>query len=188
MVFNFLKLYLEKRASLEPKEALNAIAHAFSIATGQFRATQAAYNTLYKNGKTADFNKDKIEALLRYENPKLSVINHSKEINLNVEGVDEVLMSYLNTAPDGVFVVRSLRPLLTEEELDGEPYEIDDPEFLKGEQYGHSTLWIKSKGENFYYDPAVGIIQIHDLRQLPMILQWEHYRWTLPNVRFYQVS
>jgi hypothetical protein len=72
-----------------------------------------------------------------------------------------------------------------ESDVDHDPF---DSSKSKGENYGHTTLLIKENNSTFYYDPTVGFMEFTNPEQLPMILQWEHARWNLPQTTLYQVS
>lgn len=184
MMMRTLRLYREARAQSEnPTEAIKSLAQGIRTASEEFRTIQAVYNTIEKTTLPADFKRAKIEALLKYENPDLSVMSAFPEIDLDVEGANAQVFSQYNNLTDGLYVVRALSPLEAKDE-----YFEGDRELAKGEVYGHSTFLIKEKGEAFYYDPAIGFLKFDQpAAQLHMALAWENLRWGVHRTRFYQV-
>lgn len=194
MTFRVLKLYLEADPQIDMITTLKSIGSKVEVATLEFRTIQAAYNTIGKSlavlsGKleSSDFNKDKIEALLNLENLQAAIGNTSHPINLDESNSLQQIISEVNQMSDGPWIVRSLSPI-DAMEVDTGKETVDSEELkCKGEKYGHTTLIIKKKERLFYYDPAIGILQLVDSAQIHTILKWQDYRWTLPEIRFYEI-
>jgi len=159
-------------------ETLKKISDKYRTSSPAFRNIQMAYNTIKQCGTPNDFKKAKMEALVKYENPTLS-LKDPAEINLDPLGD---ITTFYNNAPEGIFVGRLLRPLLTDADF------MDPTKRDKAECYGHTTLLIKEKGQVFYYDPGIGVIQVHTPAQLGLALSWQAHRWALLSIRFYQVQ
>ncbi len=185
MTMRFANLYLaEIKKGKSPLEALKTIAPLFKKASPEFRTIQSIYNTIKRASLPEDFKKSRIQALLGYELPGLPILQATEEVDLNLSQASEKLAIQLSQIPDGLFFVRAITPLLSKDE-----YFPDDRELLKGEEIGHSTFLIKEKGEAFYYDPAIGILQFnHPEKQLPSVLEWENQRWGVHRVRMYQIA
>lgn len=183
MTLHFLKRYKEARLSTEDaRTAIQMIGDKFRHSTKEFRTIQAAYNTIEKLSLSPDFKKAKIAALLKLENPELSIVEKSDEIILNE---DPFWLSKIESIFDkretANYVVRCLCPLKTGDEMIREFT-------IKEERYGHSTLLIKEEGKAYYYDPAIGTIELESGTQLAMILAWQNDKHEIPLARFYKVN
>lgn len=175
MTMHFLRNYLiAKENGLTTRQAIQSIAPKFATSGFNFRTKQAAYNTIERRSPSPHdvFQKDKIEALLNWENSNLTITRASKLININENCIDLINHVY-NSAPEGEHIVRALCPNYTNS---------------KEEAYGHTTLLIKGEEGVYYYDPAVGILELNHPTQLRMVLEWQNARWSIPAVRFYTVD
>lgn len=182
MTLSFLKEFLAARTTApDALSAIQTIAPRYKNSSYEFRTTQSAYNTISKQEVSLDFKKDKIEALLQYENPDCTIERVSASIDIeNEKSSDGVEFLYENL-PDGQYIVRALN-------MEGNGKKGKERKSAKEEEYGHTTLYIKENGNHYYYDPATGPIQLNNSSQLPMILDWQHARWNLPSIRFYKVG
>lgn len=186
MTLRLLSLFREaiKSSASSISEALKKAATAVKIAGPEYRAIQSAYNTIGKTEiNSGDFKRDKIQALLNYDNSDLAISLASSEIDLSASDSLSKLRDEINSLPDGTYVTRSLNPFQS-----STPNSQPTPSSIKQENYGHSTLLIKDQGIGYYYDPAIGVLQLNSPEQLHMILQWQNTRWRLPLTRFYQVA
>lgn len=179
MTFSVLKNYREQRKTFSPQDAIHNIAPHFKTSKEEFRATQAAYNTITRAENSDDFKKDKMEALLRLENPELSISRTTAALDLYKPESAEDLEYLYDTLPEGQYIVRSLRPLANHFTTDYK---------RKEEMYGHTTLLIKEGGQNFYYDPGIGFFELNHKEQLGLFLHWQQNRWNIYNARFYKVD
>lgn len=190
MSFRSIKRYRKFRSTgMSPAASVRAIGKEFDTASAEFRSIQAIYNTISRKqdaqgnlAQTEDFKKDKIEALLKFDNPECSVMRSSEDINLNDLDATSKITALFDSLPEGIFIVRALNPLISDSDK-------QQVEFAsKEERYGHTTYLIKEEGENFYYDPSIGFVHITAPEQVDSILRWENFRWNIPSVRFYQVA
>ncbi len=190
MTLRAIKSYRDARKTgLTPIESIQAIGSEFSLSNASFRGMQAVYNTIGRKknddgifAPSDDFGKDKIEALIQLENPGARINLCTDEIDLLAPDSKEKITQLAADLPDGIYVCRSLSPLTTD---------IDKrtPEYVsKEERFGHSTCLIKEGNDSFYYDPALGFMQLIHPEQLDMILKWQSFRWGISTVRLYGVA
>ena len=183
MCMRLLRLYREERNQQETcVDTLRKVGEHILIASSEYRDIQAACNSIQKKAASVDFKKDKVEALLKFENPTLTVIHSFDEVTLQAASALSQLTQQWNSFPEGIFFVRSLHPT-----------QLEDPaasarSIAKEEVCGHSALLFREKGETFYYDPAMGVVQLYDPKQLQLILEWQNFRWDLPCIRVYRLS
>jgi hypothetical protein len=191
MAFDFLSQFERQPDYLDVSERFKQIQDSILLVEPNHRTVQAAYNTISRADESQPFsekfNRAKIEALLKYECPLSSVISQSPTFNLDLSNSNAKITSYLEILSDGKYIVRSLQPHDSDSSSDSDE-DLEYSSNSKGESYGHTTLLIKEEGSTYYYDPAVGIVQFTDPAHFPMILSWEHERWSLPQVTLYQIS
>jgi len=170
-----LKEYRKARnESANAEEALKKIGDQFKTSSPELRTIQAAYNTIEKTATTsADFKKDKMEALLHYENPDLKITHCLGETKDSKE-----MLGWDIT--EGIYVMRMLCPI--------HPQEVELEYQVKEEYYGHTTILILEEEKAYYYDPGIGTVQLHNPTQLLMLRDWQKERWDLPLVRLYQIG
>lgn len=180
MTLRLLKEYREERQrSRSALEALQRVGPKIATSSPDFRTIQAAYNTITKKGNPLDFKKDKIEALLHYENPDLTIISHSPDLDLFHTTTNDALEKQYQGMDDGIYVVRLIHP-----------HNVNAPHThkVKEEAFGHTTLCIKEAGQFFYFDPSIGVLQLNKPSQLSLVIQWQNERWNLSTARFYKVE
>lgn len=134
-----------------PKKAKNAFQFsqcieeiAFNYASSKqiFRDRQSAFNSITVSPSAPDTAIAKVQALASYHSfivnkaaPDLSIYEQDRDIYLK-NFMDEV-----NRIPSGTYFIRNLK--------------LADNQKL--EEYGHSTVLIKSELGSFYYDPNNGV-------------------------------
>lgn len=148
MSFQFADDYLKRKAYLTPQKIINEISPEYEHSKKKYRTIQAVFNTLHRASLTEDFLYDKIDAMLKFYDRSLtdaselffveSCKSEDDEKNLNM------IQSFLDQFPEGVFVVRSIHP------------QVND----KGEAYGHTTIFIKTPETCYFYDPDEGIYKL----------------------------
>lgn len=174
MTMRFLREFREaKEQGLKADAALKEISPHFNTSAPYFRTKQTAYNTIARREFSDDFKKDKIDALLKGENPDLKVSQTSDLIHIKDQG-SAAFSTLYNELPEGQYIVRSLN--------------LDVMDNRKEEGYGHTTLLIKDEKQVYYYDPAIGPLKLTHPAQLGMILEWQDGRWTIPSIRLYKVD
>lgn len=144
MALEFIHEYF-KRAHFEKslKERLNHVIRMgdqFATSSEERRARQMAYNTIevVKVNETVDYCRNKIQSLA---NDFFLQINYaSKKMNL-IEDQKNKITDTVEKLPDGVFLVRVLKPASSK----------------KLEIHGHSMVYIKENGVCLFYDPNQGV-------------------------------
>lgn len=114
----------------------------FSSSSEEMRNRQAAYNTIEVDDAlddTIDYSKNKVQSLANYHS--LLIDYSSSEIDIDTLSSESELSKEVNALPEGAFFIRILKPANNE----------------KLEEHGHSLIYIKERGLNFFYDPNFGV-------------------------------
>jgi hypothetical protein len=194
MSFRALKMFENQPDNLIAPERIKNIGPSILSVQTEYRSIQAAYNTISRIDEshpfTTEFNRAKIEALLKHECPTKRIVSQSQTFNIDHPTAPVMIATCLELLPEGKYIVRSLQPIDSIESDESKSSDDDsvDTSKSKGEHYGHTTLLIKQKNATYYYDPAVGFMEFTDVAQFPMLLAWEHEKWSLPETTLYQIS
>lgn len=176
MAFDFANRYLEMRKNASPEEIFEKIGSDYSQSSQDFRTTQAAFNAIGMApgaDPPKDYNRAKIDAMLRFYNRR--VIAASDEIDIQNNGAIAKMKKVLREFKEGVFIFRILMP--------------GDNE--KGEIQGHSTVLIRNGNQMFFYEPCSGIIQIdegYESTSLSRFLFYFNQSWHTNLARLYQIA
>lgn len=177
MSFSFIKKYLAitKESPEKLVESLISLRPLFEGSSEKMRDRQAAFNTIEVMGDLTDVDhsRNKIEALARYYHYHIAYA--SEEIVTTAPDCIERLQKELAQLPDGVYIVRILKPADND----------------KQEAHGHSMVYIRSKEHSFYYDPNNGAIELTHLDHAEIIYQSFKFCISTFNVsqaRFYRIE
>ena len=141
-----------------------------SLVTSAFISRQAAYNTIeIKNSRGIDkdaLKEEKMQSLVNYHGFKITPVTGTLQTSL-LEDRSLDLRDEIDQLPEGSYIVRMLYPANN----------------VKGEYFGHTMIFIKSKDLSIYYDHVEGPLEVtQDL--------WETIReilidWSIPEFRIY---
>lgn len=150
MSLQFAYEYLNKKPYASTIELIQKLSEKYSRSSRMLRTIQAVFNTLHSDSRypSADFMRDKVASMLRFYD---RYISDSSQVfftepcsgEKNRDALKKI-ESFLSQFDEGVFVIRCIVP--------------DDHD--KGEVYGHTTLYIKSMGHHYFYDPNEGTFEL----------------------------
>lgn len=113
----------------------------FKESSENMRTLQSAYNTIEVRDVGVDFSKNKIQSLLNYYKFKIDFYSDKINIKKSNKNGYEYLENVVGVLPKGTYIVRTWKP----------------SDNIKLEEDGHSTIYIKHKNSELYYDPSEGL-------------------------------
>lgn len=169
MALEFAKIYFDLREKTKskdyPYEMLDLISRQNQLreSNATMRTLQAAFNAIeiiaYHSVK--DHSRNKVQALLNFYSFEIKDV--STEWDIEILSFHKFFydayceIDFLNEfffLPDGVYFVRNIAPENNH----------------KLERQGHSTIYIRERGLNLYYDANIGVLNLFELNNHPATL------------------
>lgn len=181
MSFEFANDYLRRRPSSPPQMIFDDLEKKYETSSEYFRTIQSTFNTLHRNKEidAEDFLKEKVASMMHFYDR--TVTDSSETFNIEFDPKNEavkateIIESFLDQHPQGVFVIRCI--LL-------EPNE-------KGEAYGHSMILINDPEGSYFYDPGQGVFELSQddpAGSLMEVLKPVMLKWAVPLGRLYKIE
>jgi hypothetical protein len=154
--------------------AIRALGQRFAQSNQEMRDRQAALNTIeiLPNAQGIDKTRNKIQSLANLHH--FTIDHASHEIQLDQAGYERTLQEEASNLPDGVYLLRSLKPFNN----------------AKEEWEGHSMVYVKDHQERFFYDPNVGTTYSNNdnpVSDLSRALTYYRQMFDTREARFYRL-
>ncbi|MBA3815502.1 MAG: hypothetical protein H0X29_03090 [Parachlamydiaceae bacterium] len=121
-----------------------------SIEKDQIRSVQAAFNTIIVTSeKISDISQQKIRALAAFYDIKI-LYSTDEYVIEEGENFERKFLEQIKNLNQGVYLVRA----------------IQEADNRKKESRGHSTIYIKDKKEELYFDPRLGLYKLNEQKKV----------------------